>query len=79
MSNAANPLDCFPVGSAVRLAIAPPYLKTAEARPMLQPAHRLAIGTEGRVVGLHPGGVLAVRFANGAAYLLEPNYLEPLA
>lgn len=62
-------------GTKVRLAAAPPYLKTAEPMPMLRPADLVAIGEEGVVIDRRPGGYWGVRFARGA-FLLEEQYLE---
>jgi hypothetical protein len=62
-------------GTKVRLAAAPPYLKTAEPMPMLRPADLVAIGEEGIVIDRRPGGYWGVRFARGA-FLLEEQYLE---
>jgi hypothetical protein len=65
-------------GDRVRLAIAPPYFKTAEPIPMLRPADRVQLGEEGVVLGRAPGDVWQVRFENGA-YLLDRKYLELMA
>jgi Protein of unknown function (DUF3148) len=62
-------------GDRVRLAIAPPYFKTAEPVPMLRPADKVQIGEEGIILGRAPGDVWQVRFEHGA-YLLDRKYLE---
>jgi Protein of unknown function (DUF3148) len=64
-------------GDRVRLAIVPPYFKTAEPIPMLRPADRVQVGEEGTILGRAPGDVWQVRFENGA-YLLDRKYLEPV-
>lgn len=62
-------------GDRVRLAIAPPYFKTAEPVPMLRPADKVQLGEEGVILGRAPGDVWQVRFENGA-YLLDRKYIE---
>ncbi len=65
------------VGSRVRLLQAPPYLKSADAMPMLRPPDLVDSGEEGEVVGLRAGETVAVRFRRGA-FLLERRQLELL-
>ncbi|MBE9078617.1 DUF3148 domain-containing protein [Romeria aff. gracilis LEGE 07310] len=65
----------FAVGDRVRVAAAPPYLKTAEPMPMLRPPDLIALGEEGVVVERKPGGYLGVRFERGA-FLIDGQYLE---
>ncbi len=62
-------------GDRVRLAIAPPYLKTAEPMPMLRPPDVVSIGEEGVIIDRRPGGYWAVRFHRGA-FLLGAEFLE---
>jgi hypothetical protein len=69
-----NHLD-ITVGRKVRLIALPPYLKTADPMPMLRPADTLAVGEEGLVLDLRPGGYWGVKFARGT-FLLESDYLE---
>jgi Protein of unknown function (DUF3148) len=69
--------DALKTGDRVRLAIIPPYFKTAEPIPMLRPADRVQLGEEGVILGCAPGEVWQVRFENGA-YLLNRKYLERL-
>lgn len=68
----------FTVGDRVALATAPPYLKTADAMPMLRPPDLVAVGEEGVVLEQKPGGYWAVRFSRGA-FLLDSRYLERLS
>lgn len=65
----------FQVGSRVRLSDLPPYLKTADAMPMLRPADILQVGDVGTVLDRRPGGYWGVRFAKGA-FLVDSQYLE---
>jgi hypothetical protein len=62
-------------GDRVRLAIAPPYFKTAEPVPMLRPADKVQLGEEGTILGRAPSDVWQVRFETGA-YLLDRKYIE---
>lgn len=66
------------VGTRVRLLQAPPYLKSADAMPMLRPPDLVDAGEEGEVVGLRAGETVAVRFRRGA-FLLERRQLELVA
>ena len=66
------------VGPRVRLLQAPPYLKSADAMPMLRPPDLVDAGEEGEVVGLRAGETVAVRFRRGA-FLLERRQLELVA
>jgi hypothetical protein len=63
------------VGDRVRLAVLPPYLKTADPMPMLRPADTLQVGDEGIILDRRPGGYWGVRFDRGA-FLLDAQYLE---
>lgn len=67
----------FQTGDHVSLIASPPYLKTAEPIPMLRPADKVTVGSQGVILGRAPGNVWRVRFENGA-YLLEPSYLAPV-
>ncbi|MCG9893236.1 MAG: DUF3148 domain-containing protein [Thermosynechococcaceae cyanobacterium MS004] len=67
----------FQTGDRVSLIASPPYLKTAEPIPMLRPADKVAVGSQGVILGRAPGNVWRVRFENGA-YLLELSYLAPV-
>jgi Protein of unknown function (DUF3148) len=53
----------------------PPYLKTAEPKPMLRPPDLVSLGEEGVVLNQHPGGAWSVRFTKGA-YLMDNQYIE---
>jgi len=66
------------VGTRVRLLQAPPYLKSADAMPMLRPPDLVDAGEEGEVVGLRAGETVAVRSRRGA-FLLERRQLELVA
>lgn len=65
----------FSIGDRVRLALQPPYVKTADTMPMLRPPSVIALGEEGVVVDRRPGGFWTVRFEKGA-FLLDSQYLE---
>ncbi|MBW4496775.1 MAG: DUF3148 domain-containing protein [Oscillatoria princeps RMCB-10] len=65
----------FTVGSKVRVVAQPPYVKTAEPKPMLRPPNVIRIGEEGVVLDRRPGGYWGVRFAKGA-FLMESQYIE---
>lgn len=65
------------VGNKVKLAVRPPYLKTAEPMPMLRPPDIVQLGAEGVVIDRRPGGYWGVRFPQGA-FLIETQYIEPV-
>ncbi len=65
----------FTVGNKVRVVALPPYVKTAEPKPMLRPPNVIRIGEEGVVLDRRPGGYWGVRFAKGA-FLIESQYIE---
>ncbi|MEO0456974.1 MAG: DUF3148 domain-containing protein [Cyanobacteria bacterium P01_A01_bin.114] len=65
----------FSVGDRVRIATAPPFLKTAETMPMLRPPDLVTVGEEGTVLEQKPGGYWGVRFERGA-FLIDSRYLE---
>jgi hypothetical protein len=74
--NTAAPEPAAPeLGSLVRLRELPPYLKTADAMPMLRPPDLVDAGEQGQVVALKALGQLAVRFRRGT-FLLESRQLE---
>ena len=65
----------FTIGQKVRVVAMPPYVKTAEPRPMLRPANVIAIGTQGVVIDRRPGNYWGIRFEKGA-FLLDSQYIE---
>ena len=66
------------LGSLVQLRELPPYLKTADAMPMLRPSDLVDAGEQGEVVAIKALGQVAVRFRRGT-FLLESRQLEPAA
>jgi len=46
----------FTIGNRVRVVALPPYVKTAEPKPMLRPPNVIQIGEEGVVLDRRPGG-----------------------
>lgn len=67
----------FIVGKKVRVVALPPYVKTAEPKPMLRPPNVIYLGEEGIVLDRRPGDFWGVRFENGA-YLMESQYIDSL-
>lgn len=67
----------FIVGKKVRLVALPPYVKTAEPKPMLRPQNVIHLGEEGIVLDRRPGDFWGVRFEKGA-FLMESQYIEAL-
>ncbi|MDA0268300.1 MAG: DUF3148 domain-containing protein [Cyanobacteria bacterium] len=65
----------FHVGDRVRLAIAPPYFKTADPMPMLRPPDLVTVGTVGTLMDQRPGGYWGVRF-DTLTVLVDESYLE---
>ncbi|HLO51021.1 MAG TPA: DUF3148 domain-containing protein [Kamptonema sp.] len=65
----------FTIGEKVRVAILPPYVKTAEAMPMLRPPHVIRLGEEGAIADRRPGNYWGVRFSNGT-FLMDSQYIE---
>lgn len=65
----------FIVGDRVQLALAPPYLKTADSMPMLRPGDLIPVGSQGIVLEQKPGGYWAVKFDQGS-FLVDSTYLE---
>ena len=77
-SESSSPTPTLSVGSSVRLLQTPPYLKTADAMPMLRPPDLVDSGEVGQVVGLRAMEQVAVRFRRGT-FLLETRQLEPVS
>ncbi|MGF1458382.1 MAG: regulatory protein SipA [Leptolyngbyaceae cyanobacterium] len=67
----------FLVGDRVRLATAPPYLKTADTMPMLRPGDLVPVKTVGTVVAQKPSNYWVVKFEQGS-FLVDGAYLEPV-
>jgi hypothetical protein len=65
----------FAIGSKVRVAALPPYLKTAEPMPMLRPPDVISLGEEGILIDRRPGGYWVIHFTKGN-FLLESQYIE---
>lgn len=68
----------FVVGDRVRLASAPPYLKTADTMPMLRPGDIVPLDTEGIILQQKPSNYWAVKFDQGA-FLVDSTYLEKVS
>ena len=68
----------FTIGDRVRVVTLPPYVKTAEPKPMLRPPSVIQLGEEGIVVDRRPGGYWGVRFSKGI-FLMDSQYLEIVA
>jgi Protein of unknown function (DUF3148) len=65
----------FTIGSTVKIIILPPYVKTADPRPMLRPAQLVSLGEIGTVIDRLPGEHWAVEFDRGT-FLIDSQYLE---
>lgn len=65
----------FLIGDRVRLASAPPYLKTAETMPMLRPGDIIPLDSQGVVTAQKPGDSWVVKFDQGS-FLVDSAYLE---
>jgi len=65
----------FSIGDRVYLAKRPSYFKTAEPMPMLRPPDLIAVGSEGVIDQLSPGGTYTVRFSQGS-FLINPDDLS---
>jgi Protein of unknown function (DUF3148) len=65
----------FPIGSSVKLSLAPPYFKTADPMPMLRPPQLVTVGDTGIVLERRPGEYWVVKFSRGS-FLLDGKYLE---
>lgn len=63
------------IGDRIRVMELPPYLKTAEAMPMLKPSSAIALGEEGIILKASGGGYWSIRFSQGA-FLLESKYFK---
>jgi len=74
-SESSSPTPLFRIGDPVRLLQLPPYLKTADAMPMLRPPDLVDGSEVGQVVGLRALEQVAVRFRRGT-FLLESRQLE---
>ncbi|MBP0017151.1 MAG: DUF3148 domain-containing protein [Cyanobacteria bacterium SBLK] len=68
----------FQIGATVRLAVQPPYFKTAEPMPMLRPPDIVRVGEEGTIRDRRPGGYWAVKFPRGT-FLIDAQYIEAIA
>jgi hypothetical protein len=64
----------FTVGDRVRLAISPPYFKTADPMPMLRPPDLVTVGAIGTLMDQRPGGYWGVRF-DTMTVLVDEAYL----
>lgn len=71
----ADAMPAPAIGQQVRLLQVPPYLKTADAMPMLRPPDLVDSGEIGQVVALRALAQVAVRFRRGT-FLLELRQLE---
>ncbi|MDB9513429.1 DUF3148 domain-containing protein [Kamptonema animale CS-326] len=65
----------FTIGEKVRVAVLPPYVKTAEPMPMLRPPHVISLGEEGTIADRRPGNYWGVRFSKGT-FLMDSQYIE---
>ncbi|WP_017714096.1 DUF3148 domain-containing protein [Prochlorothrix hollandica] len=65
----------FAIGDRVQLAQRPPYLKTAEPRPMLRPPDLVPLRALGSLVEQRTGNTWVVRFDQGN-FLVDTQYLE---
>ncbi len=65
----------FAIGNTVRLTKALPYVKTAEAKPMLRPGNLVAVTEEGTIMSCHPANVWGVKFSSGT-FLMDAENLE---
>lgn len=62
-------------GDRVRVAMLPPYVKTADTMPMLRPPTVLKVNEEGIIVNRRSADYWAVQF-KGGTFLMEQQYLE---
>ncbi len=65
------------IGSTVKLNKVLPYVKTAEAKPMLRPGTVISSEEVGTVISRHPADNWGVRFARGS-FLIDQGDLEPI-
>lgn len=68
----------FIVGDRVRLASAPPYLKTADTMPMLRPGDIVPVGSQGIIQQQKPSNYWTVKFDQGS-FLVDSTYLEKVS
>ncbi len=68
----------FSIGQKVRLAVQPPYIKTAESMPILRPPNVVRLGEVGTILSCKAGNSWAVRFEKGA-FLIDSQYIEAVA
>lgn len=66
------------IAQKVRLVRVPPYVKTADAMPMLRSSAFLEVGQEGYILDRRPANYWAVRFKQGA-YLIDGADLEAVS
>jgi Protein of unknown function (DUF3148) len=64
----------FNIGTTIKLAVLPAYLKTADPMPMLRPPSLLELGEIGLITDRKPGNYWVVKFDQGS-FLLEEQYL----
>ena len=60
----------FSVGEKVSLQVPLPYLKTADAIPILRPPDLVSLDEVGVIMGIRPNNLLEVKFRRG-------NFLIP--
>ncbi|MBD1912827.1 MULTISPECIES: regulatory protein SipA [unclassified Leptolyngbya] len=71
----SEPAKSFKVGDRVRIAMLPPYVKTADPMPMLRPPNVITLGEEGVILDRRPGGYWGIRFNRGV-FLMDEQYLD---
>ena len=64
----------FNIGTMIKIAVLPAYLKTADPMPMLRPPSLLELGAIGLITDRKPGNYWVVKFDRGS-FLLEEQYL----
>ena len=64
----------FNIGTMIKIAVLPAYLKTADPMPMLRPPSLLEVGEIGLITDRKPGNYWVVKFDRGS-FLLEEQYL----
>lgn len=74
MSDESTPKQ-FSVGDRVRLAVRPPYIKTADTMPMLRPPDVLPLGETGIITEARLADTWKVKFNRGS-FLLDAKYIE---
>lgn len=74
MSDESTPKQ-FSVGDRVRLAVRPPYIKTADTMPMLRPPDVLSVGETGIITEARLADTWKVKFNRGS-FLLDAKYIE---